>query len=83
MSRIQYVILVIFFIFLTNTASAIEHNYVSLILTPGEEITQNTSFTGAYKRLFATADASGSAVSWVTPRRIDFGPIDPGERIEQ
>ncbi|MCZ7355681.1 MAG: hypothetical protein O8C66_03365 [Candidatus Methanoperedens sp.] len=82
-SRIQYVILVIFFIFLTNTASAIEHNYVSLTLTPGEELTQTTSFTGAYKRLFAAADASGNAASWATPRRIDFGPIDPGERIER
>ncbi len=81
----KYTILLIFFIFLINTAAApaAEKNYVSLTVTPGEELSQTLSFSGAYSRLFATADASGSAVLWVTPRRIDFGPIDPGEVIER
>ncbi len=83
-SRIN-VILIVFFIFFVNIAiaPAIEHSYVTLTVTPGEELTRTTSFTGAYKRLFATAEASGAAVSWVTPRHIDFGPIDPGDRIER
>ncbi|MFZ2411512.1 MAG: PLD nuclease N-terminal domain-containing protein [Candidatus Methanoperedens sp.] len=75
------VILIVFFIFFVNTdlAAAIQHEYVPLTVSPGDEITRTTSFTGAYKRLFATVEASGSAVSWVTPRRIDFGTIDPGD----
>jgi hypothetical protein len=77
------VILIVFFIFLVNTASAIEHNYVSLTVTPGEVLSRTTSFTGAYKPLFAAADASGSASLWVIPRHIDFGTIDPGDRIER
>ncbi|MFZ3060732.1 MAG: hypothetical protein WA102_13480 [Candidatus Methanoperedens sp.] len=79
------VILIVFFIFLVNTAEApaIEHNYVSLTVTPGEELSRTTSFTGAYKTLFAAADASGSASLWVIPRHIDFGTIDPGDRIER
>ncbi|MDO9098754.1 MAG: hypothetical protein Q7U60_11620, partial [Candidatus Methanoperedens sp.] len=83
-SRIN-IILFIFFIFLVNTAlaPAIQHEYVPLTVSPGEELTRTTSFTGAYKRLFATVEASGSAVSWVTPRRIDFGTIDPGDIIER
>jgi hypothetical protein len=74
-------ILVVFFIFFVNTAlaPAIQHEYVPLTVSPGDELTRTTSFTGAYKRLFATVEASGSAVSWVTPRRIDFGAIDPGD----
>jgi hypothetical protein len=77
------IILIIFFIFLVNTvpAQAIEHNYVSLTVTPGEEIPRTTSFTGAYKPLFAAVDASGTAASWVIPRHIDFGAIDPGDKI--
>jgi hypothetical protein len=77
------VILIVFFIFLVNTAQAqaIEHNYVSLTVTPGEEISRTTSFTGAYKPLFAAVDASGSASLWVIPRHIDFGPINPGDKI--
>ncbi len=79
------VILIVFFIFFVNTAlaPAIQHNYVPLTVSPGEELTRTTSFTGAHKRLFATVEASGSAVSWVTPRRIDFGTIDPGDIIER
>jgi methionine-rich copper-binding protein CopC len=81
----QYAILIVFFIFLVNTAAApaIEMNYVSITVTPGEELSQKLSFSGAYRRLFATADASGSASLWVTPRRIDYGAIDPGEIIER
>ncbi|MGB8217957.1 MAG: hypothetical protein WCE94_11720 [Candidatus Methanoperedens sp.] len=77
------VILIVFFIFLVNTAQAqaIEHNYVSLTVTPGEEIPRTVSFTGAYKPLFAAVDASGSAASWAIPRHIDFGAIDPGDKI--
>ncbi|MFA4936423.1 MAG: hypothetical protein WC568_11360 [Candidatus Methanoperedens sp.] len=82
--RIKF-ILIVFFIFFVNTAlaPAIQHSYVPLTVSPGEELTRTTSFTGAYKRLFATVEASGSAVSWVTPRRIDFGTIDPGDIIER
>lgn len=85
MNRRINIILIVFFIFFVNTAlaPAIEHSYVTLTVTPGEELTRTTSFTGAYKRLFATAEASGSAVSWVTPRRIDFDTIDPGDIIER
>ncbi len=79
----KYAIPIILFIFLINTASAIQHEYVSLTVTPGEELSQVVSFSGAYSRLFATADASGNAALWVTPRRVDFGPIDPGEVIER
>ncbi len=81
----KYAILLLLSILLINTvaAPAIEKNYVSLTATPGEELSQTLSFSGAYGRLFATADASGSAALWVTPRRIDFGPIDPGEVIER
>ncbi|VVB88552.1 Uncharacterised protein [uncultured archaeon] len=82
MSIKQYVILIVLFIFLVNTAGA-QASYVSVTLTPGEESSRTLSFTGAYKRLFATADASGTAASWVTPRRIDFGAIDPAETIKQ
>ncbi len=79
------VILIVFFIFFINTdlAAAIQHDYVSLTVTPGEELSRTTSFTASYKRLFATADASGTAASWVMPRHIDFGAIDPGDKIEQ
>lgn len=74
-------ILIVFLIFFVNTAlaPAIQHEYVPLTVSPGEEITRTTSFTGGSKRLFAAVEASGSAVSWVTPRRIDFGTIDPGD----
>ncbi len=77
------VILIVFFIFLINTtqAQAIDHNYVSLTVTPGEELPRTTSFTGAYKPLFAAVDASGTAASWVIPRHIDFGAINPGDKI--
>lgn len=78
----QYAILVVFLIFLVNTAGA-PANYISVTLTPGEELGQILSFTGAYKRLFATADVSGTAATWVTPRRIDFGALDPGETNKQ
>lgn len=83
MKKIQYAILIILLIFLVNTATAPANDYVPLTLGPGDEITQTLSFSGAYGRLFATADASGSAALWITPRRIDFGAIDPGEIIER
>ncbi len=81
----KYAILILFSILLINMAAApaIEKNYVSLTAAPGEELSQTLSFSGAYGRLFATADASGSAALWVTPRRIDFGPIDPGEVVKR
>lgn len=73
--------LVVFFILLVNTdlALAVQHEYVPLTVSPGDELTRTTSFTGAYKRLFAAVEASGTAAPWVTPRRIDFGTIDPGD----
>ncbi|MDD5617275.1 MAG: hypothetical protein PHH85_13850 [Candidatus Methanoperedens sp.] len=83
MKKIQYAILILLLIFLVNTATAPANNYVPLTLGPGDEIAQTLSFSGAYGRLFATADVSGSAALWVTPRRIDFGAIDPGEIIER
>lgn len=83
MKKIQYAILILLLIFLVNTASATANNYVPLTLGPGDEMIQTLSFSGAYGRLFATADVSGSAALWVTPRHIDFGAIDPGEIIER
>ncbi len=83
MKKLRYAILILLLIFLANTASAPANNYVPLTLAPGDEMTQTLSFSGAYGRLFATADASGSAALWVIPRRIDFGAIDPGEIIER
>ncbi len=82
MNRALKVILIIFFIFLVNTASA-KYQSVSITATQGEEISRTISFTGGYGRLFASADASGNAVSWVTPRHVDFGVIDPGDTIER
>ncbi len=81
----KYAILILFSILLVNTAAApsVEKNYVSITATPGEDVSLILSFSGAYDRLFATADASGSAALWTTPRRIDFGAIDPGETIER
>lgn len=78
-------ILIVFFIFFVNTAIApsIQHDYVSLTVSPGEELTRTTSFSAPYKRLFATADASGTAASWVTPRHIDYGVIESGDRSER
>ncbi len=81
----KYAILILFSILLIYTAAApsVEKNYISITAAPGEELSLILSFSGAYDRLFATADASGSAALWVTPRRIDFGPVDPGETIER
>ncbi len=81
MSARLNIILIVFFIFFVNSASAVEHNYVALTLAPGEEVSRTTSFTGTYKPLFAAVDASGTALSWVIPRHIDFGPIDPGDKV--
>lgn len=83
MSKIQYAILILLLIFLVNTASAPANNYVPVTLAPGDETTRTLTVTGSYGRLFATADASGSAALWITPRRVDFGAIDPGETIER
>ncbi len=83
MRKIQYAILILLLIFLVNPATAPANTYVPLTLGPGEENAQILSFSGAYGRLFATADASGTAALWVTPRHIDFGAIDPGEIIER
>ncbi len=83
MKKIQYAILIFLVIFLVNTASAPANDYVPLTMAPGDEISRTLSFNGAYGRLFATAEASGSASLWVTPRRVDFGAIDPGETIER
>ncbi len=82
MNRALKVILIVFFIFLINTASA-KYQSVSITAAPGEEISRTISFTGGYGRLFASADASGYAASWVTPRRVDFGAIDPDDTIER
>ena len=83
MKKLRYAILILLLISLVNTASAPSNNYVPLTLAPGEDMTRTLSFSGAYSRLFATADASGSGSLWVTPRRLDFGAIDPGETIER
>ncbi|MDD5472587.1 MAG: hypothetical protein PHU34_00400 [Candidatus Methanoperedens sp.] len=79
------VILIVFFIFFVNTAIApsIQHDYVSLTVSPGDDLSRIASFTASSKRLFATADASGTAASWVTPKHIDFGAIAPGDKIEK
>lgn len=83
MKKLHYAILILLLILLVNTASAPANNNIPLTMAPGEEMTRTLSFSGAYGRLFATADATGSASLWVTPRRIDFGAIDPGETIER
>ena len=83
MNKIRKAILIVFFIFMVNTALAVESSYVSLTMEQGEEISRITSFTGYYDRLFFAADASGTAASWVTPRHINFGTIDPKETIER
>lgn len=83
LDKLHFAILAILLISLVNTASALANNNIPFTMTPGEEITRTLSFSGAYARLFATADATGSASLWVTPRRIDFGAIDPGETIER
>jgi uncharacterized membrane protein len=85
MNRNKSAILIVFLIFLVNIAAApaVKNTYESITLTPGEELSQKLSFSGTYKRLFATADASGNAALWVTPRRINFGTLDPGETIKK
>jgi len=83
MKKLRYAILILLLILLVNTASAPANDYVPITLAPGDEMTLTLSFSGAYSRLFATADASGSAALWAIPRRIDFGAIDPGEIIER
>ncbi len=83
MKKLRYHILFLLLILLVNTASAPANNNIPLTLSPGDEMIRTLSFSGAYSRLFATADASGSAALWVTPRRLDFGAIDPGETIER
>lgn len=83
MNKIRKAILIVFFIFMVNTASAVESGYISLTMVQGEELSRTTSFTGYYDRLFFAADASGNAAPWVTPRNIDFGTIDPKETIER
>ncbi len=79
------VILILFFILFINTdlAAAIQNDYVSLTVSPGEELTRITTFSAPSKRLFATADASGTAASWVTPRHIDYGVIESGDKSER
>ncbi len=52
-------------------------------LTQGEELTRYLTWTGAYERSFASAEASGDAASWVTPRRLDFGAVDTNDRVEK
>ncbi len=55
----------------------------SITLTQGEELTRYLTWSGAYERSFASAEASGDAAAWVTPRRIDFGAVDPKDISER
>lgn len=61
----------------------VKQGYGSITLTQGEELTRYLTWTGAYERSFASAEASGDAALWVTPRRIDFGAVDSGDVSEK
>jgi len=63
--------------------TSVKQGYTSFTLTQGEELTRSLTWTGAYERSFASAEASGDAASWVTPRRIDFGAVDPNDISEK
>lgn len=65
------------------TPIATGHKYVALTVTQGEELTRTSTVTGANEQSFDWADASGSAASWVTPRYLDFGTVNPGEEINR
>lgn len=55
--------------------------YAYLTAAQGEELSEYLTFTNNNDdTLYAWADASGDASSWVTPWRIDFGAIAPGQR---
>jgi len=79
--ELKKLVLVLFFlIFLVNTASA---GKVALTVTQGDELSRSLIWTGQYESAFGSVEASGSAASWVTPRSIDFGVVDPGETSER
>jgi len=61
----------------------IKQDSAFITLAQGEELTRYLSWTGAYERSFASAEASGDAALWVTPRRLDFGAVDPGDLIKR
>ncbi|MDP2841693.1 MAG: hypothetical protein Q8O17_05420, partial [Candidatus Methanoperedens sp.] len=66
--------------------TAAETDYTYLTLTQGEETSRTKSFsvdTGDRIGSYAWADASGDAASWVTPTRIDYGLVNPGEKIKR
>ena len=65
------------------TSSGAEYEY--LTIKQGEETNKYLTFSASSSDygLYAWADASGNAASWVTPGHIDFGVIAAGDSIDK